>query len=71
MIAGRILDSGDGDQKKKNRYKVSLDNPDATIVVEIVRTLCGISVVPRTKEMANNKFSLVTAREKASPPDEV
>jgi hypothetical protein len=27
--------------------------------------------VPRTKEMANNKFSLVTAREKASPPDEV
>jgi len=57
IIAGRILDSDP-------KYKVSLDNPDATIVVEICRTLCGISVVPRPHEMA--KFSLVNAREKAA-----
>lgn len=65
MIAGRILDYHKHDGNPKKEYKVSLDNPDVTIVVEIIRTLCGISIVPRPKEMAS-KFSLVTAREKAS-----
>ncbi|CAJ1926354.1 unnamed protein product [Cylindrotheca closterium] len=68
MIAGSILDN---EAYPKDRYTVSLDNPDATIVVEIVRTLCGISVVPRTKEIANNsKFSLVSARESKASPEE-
>lgn len=62
IIAGRILDNNENQTKK---YKVSLDNPDVTIVVEIVRTLCGIAIVPRPKEMPN-KFSMVIAREKAA-----
>lgn len=58
MIAGRILDSD-------KKYKVSLDNPDATIVVEVVRTLCGIAVVPSTKTEMKH-FNLLNARQKAS-----
>lgn len=62
MIAGRILDSD-------KKYKVSLDNPDATIVVEVVRTLCGIAVVPSTKTEMKH-FNLLNARQKASPTEE-
>lgn len=61
MIAGRILDSD-------KKYKVSLDNPDATIVVEVVRTLCGIAVVPSTKTEMKH-FNLLNARQKASPTE--
>lgn len=55
----------DNNENQTKKYKVSLDNPDVTIVVEIVRTLCGIAIVPRPKEMPN-KFSMVIAREKAA-----
>jgi tRNA acetyltransferase TAN1 len=49
------------------KCKVDLDNPEATITVEICRTLCGISVVPKSHEFHN--FSLVTAREATSAAD--
>lgn len=42
--------------------KVDLNNPEATIIVEICRTLCGISVVPRSSDDFHN-FNLVAARE--------
>jgi tRNA acetyltransferase TAN1 len=41
--------------------KVKLENPDVTIVVEVCKTLCGVSVVPRCDEFRN--FNLVMARE--------
>ena len=42
IIAGRILD-------RDPKYKVSLENPDVTIVVEFARTLCGIAIAPNSK----------------------
>lgn len=48
--------------------KVNLTNPDVTIVVEICRTLAGISVIHNAnKEFCN--FSLVKARESSSTPE--
>lgn len=41
--------------------KVKLEDPDVTIVVEICKTLCGMSVVPNCKEFRN--FNLVAVRE--------
>jgi tRNA acetyltransferase TAN1 len=55
---------GDIVSEMNPKCKVDLDNPEATIVVEICRTLCGISVVPKCHEFHN--FSLVTAREGTS-----
>ena len=43
------------------KCKVNLDKPDLTIVVEICKTLCGISVVPNSYDFHN--FNLVCARE--------
>jgi tRNA acetyltransferase TAN1 len=48
--------------------KVQLDNPEITIVVEICKTLCGISIVPRCEENFGN-FNLAVAREKVHPED--
>jgi tRNA acetyltransferase TAN1 len=42
--------------------KVQLENPEVTIVVEICKTMCGISVVQRCEEFRN--FNLVSARER-------
>jgi tRNA(Ser,Leu) C12 N-acetylase TAN1 len=41
---------------------VDLTSPDVTIVVEVCRALCGISVVPKIENFHNN-FSLIAARE--------
>jgi tRNA(Ser,Leu) C12 N-acetylase TAN1 len=48
--------------------KVKLENPDFTIVVEVCKTLCGISVVQKCEEFRN--FNLVAAREQNEPPKE-
>jgi tRNA(Ser,Leu) C12 N-acetylase TAN1 len=42
--------------------KVQLENPEVTIVVEICKSMCGISVIQRCAEFRN--FNLVTARER-------
>jgi tRNA(Ser,Leu) C12 N-acetylase TAN1 len=42
--------------------KVQLENPEVTVVVEICKTMCGVSVVQRCEEFRN--FNLVTARER-------
>jgi tRNA acetyltransferase TAN1 len=41
------------------RFKVDLDNPDMTIVVEVCKTLCGVSIVKNCPKYQN--FNLFTA----------
>ena len=47
--------------------KVNLDNPEATIVVEICKSICGFSVVHDYKKLHN--FNLAVAREKKGEND--
>jgi tRNA acetyltransferase TAN1 len=53
-VAGLVVESIPG-------CKVKLEKPDVTIVVEVCKTLCGISVVQKCAEFRN--FNLVAARE--------
>jgi tRNA(Ser,Leu) C12 N-acetylase TAN1 len=48
--------------------KVNLDNPEVTIIVEVCKTLCGISIVPSCDEFKN--FNLVMVREQQDQEDE-
>ena len=48
--------------------KVQLEKPEITIVVEICKTLCGISIIPQCHQTFGN-FNLAVAREKANPED--
>jgi len=45
--------------------KVQLKNPSATIVVEVCKTLCGVSIVEDCQQYGN--FNLLTARLKEEP----
>jgi tRNA acetyltransferase TAN1 len=45
------------------KWKVNLSEPKYTIIVEICKTLCGISIVEKSKNFG--KFNLVEVREKA------
>lgn len=47
---------------RKPDLKVDLDNPDFTLVVEVCKTLCGVSIVSKCKETFQN-FNVVCARE--------
>ena len=44
------------------KIKVNLDNPDVTVVVEVCKNLCGVSVIPKCKEHFRN-FNLAVARD--------
>lgn len=44
------------------KIKVNLSNPDVTVVVEICKTMCGISVIPKCHEHFQN-FNLAVARD--------
>ena len=46
--------------------KVDLDHPEVTVVMEICKTMCGLSVIPKCHEHFKN-FNLAEAREKAQP----
>eukprot|EP00934_Nitzschia_sp_Nitz4_P006307 Nitzschia sp. Nitz4//scaffold161_size51353//9361//10359//NITZ4_006941-RA/size51353-processed-gene-0.56-mRNA-1//1//CDS//3329537888//6297//frame0 len=43
--------------------KVHLDRPDLTVVVEVCKTLCGLSIIPNRHDDFGN-FNLVVARER-------
>jgi tRNA acetyltransferase TAN1 len=49
--------------------KVDLDQPDVTIVVEICKTLAGISIVPKCKEAFHN-FNLAVVRDKRTQKEQ-
>jgi tRNA(Ser,Leu) C12 N-acetylase TAN1 len=46
--------------------KVDLDNPEVTVVMEICKTMCGLSVIPKCHDHFKN-FNLAEARQKAQP----
>lgn len=48
--------------------KVNLENPEVTIIVEVCKTLCGISVVSSCDKFKN--FNLVMVREQQDQEDE-
>jgi tRNA acetyltransferase TAN1 len=60
-VAGLVLDSNPD-------CKVNLENPEVTIVVEVCKTLCGISIVPSCDKFKN--FNLVMVREQQDQEDE-
>jgi tRNA acetyltransferase TAN1 len=47
--------------KKQNLFKVDLSNPDYTILIEICRTLVGMSVVKNAADF--NNFNLIVTKE--------
>jgi len=51
------------------RFQVDLSNPDYTIVVEICKTVCGISVVEKSKELKN--FNIQEIRNNALDKEEL
>jgi tRNA acetyltransferase TAN1 len=53
--------TGDG---SKPLFRVDLDNPDYTIIIELCRTLCGMSVVANTKSY--KKFNLIVLQEEST-----
>lgn len=57
------------EQETSNRkLKVDLSNPDITIVVEVCKTLCGVSVVENALQYKN--FNLLAADEAAACDDD-
>ncbi|CAA6663572.1 unnamed protein product [Spirodela intermedia] len=48
-------------------HKVDLSNPDKTIIVEIVKTICLISVVEKYKELSKYNLRQLTIPEKKAP----
>ena len=48
--------------------KVNLENPEVTIIVEVCKTLCGISIVPSCDKFKN--FNLVMVREQQDQEDD-
>ena len=49
------------EEKKKELFRVDLTNPQYTIIIEICRTLCGMSVVSSATSF--KKFNLLMAQE--------
>jgi len=49
------------EEKKKELFRVDLTNPQYTIIIEICRTLCGMSVVSNATSF--KKFNLLMAQE--------
>ena len=50
-------------------FSVDLKNPDYTIIIEVVRTLCGMSVVKNSNSYQN--FNLMTAQESSAKSQSV
>ena len=48
----------------KQLFRVDLDNPDYSIIIELCRTLCGMSVVANAKSYKN--FNLMVVQEEAT-----
>ena len=61
LMAAAILE-------KVPNCKVDLDNPEVTVVMEICKTMCGLSVIPKCREHFKN-FNLAEAREKRTHLD--
>jgi tRNA acetyltransferase TAN1 len=54
--------------EKVPKCKVDLDKPEVTVVMEICKTMCGLSVIPNCQDHFKN-FNLAEARGKRSETD--
>ena len=52
------------------QWKVDLTDPDYTVWIEVCKTLCGISVVPRKYLAMAPKFNIAALRDKSQGADD-
>lgn len=64
---------GDGNDYKKNdgkqKYAVNLSDPDFSIRIEVCKTYCGISILPRQKGYKNFNLAELCAPPSKKSPD--
>ena len=58
----KVMSDDNQQQPPTNNWKVQLKDPDVTINVQICKTLCGISFIPKCHEFRTN-FNLIMIRE--------
>ena len=64
-IANVVMSDDSQQQSPPNhKWKVQLKDPDVTIHVQICKTLCGISFIPKCHEFRTN-FNLIMIREES------
>ena len=66
ILLGSESDKEEGDPEKKFgcKFSVKLSDPDFAIRIEVIKTLCGISILPRQEWYKNfNVAELIDAKE--------